>query len=83
MAARIIAELGPWLWMVAGFALFALEALAPRGLALALGIGAILTGATVITLQFSALPVSALWQQGVLFGVLSLGAHRVARRVLA
>jgi inner membrane protein len=51
--ARIAAELGPWLWVLAGLAVSAIEIMVPRGWALALGLAALLTGTVVITLQFT------------------------------
>jgi membrane protein implicated in regulation of membrane protease activity len=79
--AGIIAEIGPWLWMILGFALLAVEVLVPRGPALALGLGAILTGTLVIALQFSSTPIGAVWQQGVLFIGLALCTGAFQRRL--
>jgi inner membrane protein len=81
VTARILAELGPWLWMVSGFALLAVEVLVPRGIALALGLGAILTGTIVIALQFSAWPLAAAWQQAAAFAVLTAGMGAASRRL--
>jgi inner membrane protein len=50
---RIVAELGPWLWVLAGLAVSGIEILVPRGWALSVGLAALLTGTVVITLQFT------------------------------
>lgn len=50
MLASIFAELGPWNWMVLGFALLALEIVVPGVFLLWIGIAAILTGALSLQL---------------------------------
>lgn len=50
MFASIFSELGPWNWMVLGFALLAFEILVPGVFLLWIGIAAILTGALSLQL---------------------------------
>lgn len=50
MLASIFSELGPWNWMVLGFALLAMEILVPGVFLLWVGIAAILTGALSLQL---------------------------------
>ncbi len=50
MLSSIFSELGPWNWMVLGFALLALEILVPGVFLLWIGIAAILTGALSLQL---------------------------------
>jgi membrane protein implicated in regulation of membrane protease activity len=50
MLASIFSELGPWNWMVLGFALLALEIIVPGVFLLWIGIAAILTGALSLQL---------------------------------
>ncbi len=45
---RLAAELGAWLWIVAGFCIIIIEIFSPRTIALGLGLGAIFTGTTAI-----------------------------------
>ncbi|MCU0831353.1 MAG: hypothetical protein MUC58_07560 [Rhizobiaceae bacterium] len=53
IAARILTELGPWSWLLAGLLVMALEMFWPKQVALAAGLSAIITGTMVLTLQFS------------------------------
>ena len=50
MLASIFSELGPWNWMVLGFALLAMEIVVPGVFLLWIGIAAILTGALSLQL---------------------------------
>lgn len=50
MLSSVLSELGPWNWMVLGFALLALEILVPGVFLLWIGIAAILTGALSLQL---------------------------------
>ena len=50
MLASIFSELGPWNWMVLGFALLAMEIIVPGVFLLWVGIAAILTGALSLQL---------------------------------
>ena len=50
MLARIFAELGPWNWMVLGFALLTLEILTPGVFMLWIGLAALIVG--VLSLMF-------------------------------
>lgn len=70
MLMRIFAELGPWNWMVLGFALLALEILVPGVFMLWIGIAAILTGA--LSLQLWGMEFWGWQLQVLVFLVLSL-----------
>ena len=50
MLSSIFSELGPWNWMVLGFALLALEIIVPSVFLLWVGIAAVLTGALSLQL---------------------------------
>lgn len=81
MLERIFAELGPWNWMVLGFALLALEILMPGMFLIWIGIAAILTGALSLQLWGAEFWV---WQVQVLvFLALSLVAAYAGRRIMA
>ena len=70
MIERIVAELGPWNWMVLGCALLALEIVVPGFFLLWIGIAALVIGALSLLLWDAACWV---WQaQVVVFLVLSL-----------
>lgn len=80
MIARFIAELGPWSWMVLGFALLALEILVPGFYLLWIGIAAVLTGALSLQLWDWA---SWTWQVQVLvFLLLSLASAFAGKKIL-
>jgi membrane protein implicated in regulation of membrane protease activity len=80
MLERIVSELGPWNWMVLGFALLALEVVVPGFFLLWIGIAAILTGA--LSLQLWDVGFWT-WQVQVLaFLVLSLVAAYAGNKVI-
>ena len=80
MLERIIGELGPWNWMVLGFALLALEILVPGVFLLWIGIAAILVG--LVSLQLWEVAWWG-WQVQVLaFLVLSLIAAWLGHRIM-
>ncbi|MDN2565039.1 NfeD family protein [Aquibium sp. A9E412] len=80
MLERIFTELGPWNWMVLGFALLALEILVPGIFLLWIGIAAILTGA--LSLQLWGFDFWG-WQAQVLtFLALALASALVGRLIM-
>jgi membrane protein implicated in regulation of membrane protease activity len=56
-AARILAELGPWLWMIFGFGLMVAEIFSGRGFALCLALGAMAAGTIAV------LGASGIWPE--------------------
>jgi len=80
MLASIFSELGPWNWMVLGFALLALEIVVPGVFLLWIGIAAILTGA--LSLQLWGWE-SWIWQVQVLvFLALSLISAVAGKKIM-
>lgn len=45
---RVIAELGPWLWMLSSFVLMTIEIFSGRGIALSLAFGAMIAGTVAV-----------------------------------
>ena len=80
MLTRVLGELGPWNWMVLGFALLALEILVPGVFLLWIGIAAIITGALSLQLwDWGAWT----WQvQVLLFLALSLVSAYAGSRIM-
>ena len=77
----LVAELGPWNWLVLGLALLALEIVVPGFFLLWIGLAALAVGALSLALWSSAFWV---WQvQVVLFLVLSLVAAYLGRNMMA
>ena len=77
MLERIFAELGPWNWMVLGFALLALEIVVPGFFLLWIGIAALVIGALSLLIWDAGFWT---WQVQVLaFLVLSLVSPMPAR----
>ncbi len=78
MIGQLMAELGPWNWMVLGIILLGLEIVLPGVFMLWIGIAALIVGAV------SLLPWQAAfwgWQiQVLVFLVLSLISHLILRR---
>jgi|SoiMethySBSTD1v2_1073268.scaffolds.fasta_scaffold1051879_2 inner membrane protein len=73
MLARLVAELGPWSWLVLGLVLLVLEVVAPGFFLLWIGVAALIVGAATL-LVFAAAPFW-IWQFQVLaFLVLALAA---------
>lgn len=65
--AFLLAMLGPWLWFAAAFALLALAVLRPARIIVALALGAMAAGTSVITLQFTDAPLTGAASQALLF----------------
>ena len=81
MISSILAELGPWNWMVLGFALLALEILVPGVFLLWIGIAAILVGA--LSLQFWSY-FFWIWQVQVLvFLVLAVASAYLGKKIMS
>ncbi|WP_295806287.1 NfeD family protein [uncultured Nitratireductor sp.] len=80
MIEHVVAELGPWNWMLLGFVLLAAEILAPGVFLLWIGIAAILTGALSLQLWDMA---AWTWQVQVLvFLALSLISAYAGKRLM-
>lgn len=80
MIERIFSELGPWNWMVIGFALLALEIVVPGFFLLWIGLAAIVTGALSLALWDASWWI---WQVQVLvFLALSLLAAWGGRKLM-
>ncbi len=80
MIERIFSELGPWNWMILGFALLALEIVIPGVFLLWIGVAAIVTGALSLALWEVGFWV---WQTQVLvFLALSLLSAIVGKRIM-
>lgn len=80
MIERLLAELGPWNWMVIGFALLALEIVVPGFFLLWIGLAAIVTG-TLSLLFWDA--SWWMWQvQVLIFLALSLVAAWGGRKIM-
>jgi hypothetical protein len=80
MIARIVAELGPWNWMVLGLILLTLEVFVPGIFLIWFGIAALITGAVSLALW-----ELAIWTwppQVLLFLVLSLVTALYGRRTM-
>ncbi|MGL4404605.1 MAG: NfeD family protein [Notoacmeibacter sp.] len=69
---RVLAELGPWMWMIAGFSLVGLEILVARGVALGFGLAAIATGTAAVLGASGVVPALALESQFGVWMLLSL-----------
>ncbi|MEC9247245.1 MAG: NfeD family protein [Pseudomonadota bacterium] len=80
MIEHVVAELGPWNWMLLGFVLLAAEILAPGVFLLWIGIAAILTGA--LSLQLWDLPVWSWQVQVLVFLALSLISAYAGKRLM-
>ncbi|MBN9242932.1 MAG: NfeD family protein [Mesorhizobium sp.] len=80
MLERIVAELGPWNWMVLGFVLLMLEIAVPGVFLLWIGIAALIVGAASLALWDAAFWT---WQVQVLvFLVLSLVSAYVGKQIV-
>ena len=81
MIVRIITELGPWIWMVLGLVLLALEIFMPGVFLLWIGIAALVVGA------ISLMPWQAefwVWQvQVIVFLALALISAYASRRIMS
>jgi membrane protein implicated in regulation of membrane protease activity len=80
MLEMVFAELGPWNWMVLGFALLALEILVPGVFLLWIGVAALLTGA--LSLQLWNVPFWTWEVQVLVFLALSLVAAFAGKKVM-
>jgi len=80
MLERILAELGPWNWMVLGFILLVLEIVVPGVFLLWIGIAALIIGAASLALWDAGFWI---WQvQVVAFLALSLVSAYVGRQIV-
>jgi membrane protein implicated in regulation of membrane protease activity len=80
MIARIVAELGPWNWMLLGFILLCLEIFAPGVFLLWIGIAALIVGSASLLLWDVAFWS---WQVQVLvFLVLALASAYVGKKIV-
>lgn len=80
MLDRVVMELGPWNWMVLGFALLILEILIPGVFLLWIGIAAILVG--TLSLQLWGVGFWTWQAQVLLFVVLSLISAYVGKQMM-
>ncbi|SIQ39530.1 hypothetical protein SAMN05880582_1011717 [Rhizobium sp. RU20A] len=81
MIARIITELGPWVWWVAGFVLLAAEVVVPGVFLVWIGLAALITGLASLLLW-----ESAWWSwhvQLVIFALLAIAVTLAGRRLLS
>lgn len=81
MIASVFSELGPWNWMVLGFALLAAEILLPGVFLLWIGIAAILVGG--LSLQFWGYEFWVWQAQVLVFLVLSIASAYVGKRIMS
>jgi inner membrane protein len=80
MLERIFAELGPWNWMVLGFALLAMEILVPGVFLLWIGLAALLVGALSLAIWDAGFWV---WQVQVLvFLALALACAFAGKKIM-
>jgi inner membrane protein len=80
MLERIFAELGPWNWMVLGFALLAMEILVPGVFLLWIGLAALVVGALSLALWDAGF---WLWQVQVLvFLALALACAFAGKKIM-
>ncbi|WP_367718082.1 NfeD family protein [Nitratireductor sp. GISD-1A_MAKvit] len=80
MIEHVVAELGPWNWMLLGFVLLAAEILVPGVFLLWIGIAAILTGA--LSLQLWDLAAWSWQVQVLVFLALSLISAYAGKRLM-
>lgn len=81
MLERIFSELGPWNWMVLGFALLALEIVVPGVFLLWIGIAALIVGAISLLIWDAGIWV---WQaQVIVFLLLSLVSAYLGNRIMS
>lgn len=79
MLARIVGELGPWSWWVAGLALLAAEMVVPGFFLVWIGLAALAVG--ILSLLFWD-AVFWVWElQAILFAVLAVAATFIGRRI--
>jgi membrane protein implicated in regulation of membrane protease activity len=67
LAMRTLTELGPWLWMVCGFALMFTEIFSGRGIGLSLALGTMIAGTIAIFGASGVLPPIPSAVQSVIF----------------
>ncbi|MBT1158726.1 NfeD family protein [Aminobacter anthyllidis] len=80
MIASIVAELGPWNWMLLGFILLCLEIFAPGVFLLWIGIAALIVGSASLLLWDVAVWT---WQvQVLIFLVLALASAYVGKKIV-
>jgi membrane protein implicated in regulation of membrane protease activity len=73
ITSRVVTELGPWLWMLAGFCLIGIEIISARGIALGFGLGAAFTGTMAVMGSSGIVPAIGLKAQFGIWVLLSLG----------
>ena len=73
LVSRALAELGPWLWMLAGFILMAVEVFTGRAVALSLALGTFVTGSIAVFSASGVLPATSSIIQSTIFMVTSFG----------
>ena len=71
LVSRVLAELGPWLWMLAGFILMAVEVFSGRGAALSLALGAMIAGTIAVFGASGVLATTSMAIQAMIFIVAS------------
>lgn len=81
MISSLLAELGPWNWMVLGFVLLAAEILVPGVFLLWIGVAAILVGA--LSLQFWGYFFWPWQVQVLVFLVLAIASAYFGKRIMA
>ena len=72
IVSRVLAELGPWLWMLAGFILMAFEVFSGRAVALSLALGAMLAGTIAVFGASGVLAATSMAIQAMIFIVASV-----------
>ncbi len=81
MLERIFSELGPWNWMVLGFALLALEIVVPGVFLLWIGIAALIVGAISLLIWDAS---AWIWQvQVIVFLLLSLVSAYLGNKIMS
>ena len=71
IVSRVLAELGPWLWMFAGFILMAVEVFSGRAIALSLALGAFIAGTIAVYSASGVFPATSSLIQSTIFMVAS------------
>ena len=72
ITSRVIAELGPWLWMISGFFLMMMEIFSGRGLALSLALAAMIAGTIAILGASGVWPETSNLAQNLVFVAFTL-----------
>jgi inner membrane protein len=72
ITSRIISELGPWLWMLFGFATMIVEIISGRAVALGLALGAMIAGTLAVFGASGVFPATSIAVQTLVFVCASL-----------